>query len=663
MKNKHMNSMLILAAALLPWQPLRAADVSIQVETPYRAPRDIAAVPGAVEVILPRQLENAAGSTIDQKLQSLVPGLNTNREGIYYHGSNLSMRGMPGGETGQAMTLVMVDGVPLNSAATGGVQWTALNSLDIDRIEVFRGAGSSVYGSNAMAGVVNVITRKVKKGYSLETSYGTYDTFSAAARAGVTSGRLGLQVSGGYLNSKGYYQTSDSARASADRKLAVESRSAGAKAAYSLNGLGDLSLGYDHYKGNYMEGVQYPGYPAARREKTEDRLQAGWKGGKDGWYWNGGAYYERHADERLSQKNASSLPSYAHIKRNDLGALASASRDMDRGLTASGGLDLRFGTVNGHDNSMNAAPYSFDKGKTLNLAPYAQLEKKLFSDRLGLTAGLRYDNVSVLDGYTKNTQESLQIDLPDKYWDQFSPKAAASWKYSEKLSQYFSWSRGFRAPTLESMVLSIKRGTRYQAPNPALKPETADTAETGFKANPLAGLYVEPAAYFTRARDLIYFNYYTVGPTNYQKYNNLARADIYGFEIPVKYMNGGLSLTASYAQAHSEVKEGVSAGVSLVGKQVTGSPRHIYSAGASYAFGDYSAGAGWTHKSRQFTNDANTTSIGGYSTASLNVSRRVNDNLTVAAACDNVFNERHMESASGYLAPGRTLTATLKLSF
>lgn len=658
-----MNKGPIFAAALLAAGPLAAADVSIQVETPYRAPRDASAVPGAVEVILPRQLESAAGGTIDQKLQSLVPGLNTNREGIYYHGSNLSMRGMPGGETGQAMTLVLVDGVPLNSAATGGVQWTALNSLDIDRIEVFRGPGSSVYGSNAMAGVVNVITRKVKKGYSLETSYGTYDTFSAAARAGVTSGRLGLQLSGGYLNSKGYYQTSDSARAATDRKLAVESRSAGAKAAYSLKDLGDLSMGYDHYKGNYREGVQYPGYPAARREKTEDRLQAGWKGARDGWYWNGGAYYEHHADERLSQKNASSLPSYAHIKRNDLGALTSVSKDLPNGLAASGGLDFRFGTVNGHDNSMNAAPYSYDKGKTLNLAPYAQLEKKLFSDRLGLTAGLRYDNVSVLDGYTRNTQEGLEINLPGKYWDQFSPKAAASWKYGEKFTQYLSWSRGFRAPTLESMVLSIKRGTRYQAPNPALRPETAGTAETGFKANPLEGLYVEPAAYFTRARDLIYFNYYTVGATNYQQYSNLAKADIYGFEVPVKYLNGGLSLTASYAQAHSEVKEGLAAGVSLEGKQVTGSPRHIYSAGVSYAFGEYSAGAGWTHKSRQFTNDANTTSIGGYSTASANLSRKFGENLTVSAACDNLFNERHMESTSGYLAPGRTLTASLKLSF
>ncbi len=658
-----MNKGPIFAAALLAAGPLAAADVSIQVETPYRAPRDASAVPGAVEVILPRQLESAAGGTIDQKLQSLVPGLNTNREGIYYHGSNLSMRGMPGGETGQAMTLVLVDGVPLNSAATGGVQWTALNSLDIDRIEVFRGPGSSAYGSNAMAGVVNVITRKVKKGYSLETSYGTYDTFSAAARAGVTSGRLGLQLSGGYLNSKGYYQTSDSARAATDRKLAVESRSAGAKAAYSLKDLGDLSMGYDHYKGNYREGVQYPGYPAARREKTEDRMQAGWKGARDGWYWNGGAYYEHHADERLSQKNASSLPSYAHIKRNDLGALTSVSKDLPNGLAASGGLDFRFGTVNGHDNSMNAAPYSYDKGKTLNLAPYAQLEKKLFSDRLGLTAGLRYDNVSVLDGYTRNTQEGLEINLPDKYWDQFSPKAAASWKYGEKFSQYLSWSRGFRAPTLESMVLSIKRGTRYQAPNPALRPETAATAETGFKANPLEGLYVEPAAYFTRARDLIYFNYYTVGATNYQQYSNLAKADIYGFEVPVKYLNGGLSLTASYAQAHSEVKEGLAAGVSLEGKQVTGSPRHIYSAGVSYAFGEYSAGAGWTHKSRQFTNDANTTSIGGYSTASANLSRKFGENLTVSAACDNLFNERHMESTSGYLAPGRTLTASLKLSF
>ncbi len=649
-------------AALLLAAPLGAAEVSITVETPSRSPRGLGEVPGAVEALLPGQVEQAAGVTLDEKLQALVPGLNSNRgAGLYAHGSNLAMRGMPGGETGQAMTLVMVDGVPLNSAATGGVQWNALKDLDIERVEIFKGPGSSLYGSNAMAGAVNIITRKPRKGLDLETGYGTYNTLKTRVRAGGGLGRLSVSAEAGTLSSDGYITAPKSLRNAYTIKSDAREKSAGAKAVYAFKEMGALELKYDYFKGRNGAGSnetvdQY-------REKVTNRLQASWKAGRGDWSWHIAPYFLRTDDENVSQKGGTAA--YADIVRKDLGAMVSVSRGGAGGLLASGGVDLRFGVLDGRDSSgsPSAAPFSYDRGKTGAVAPYLQLERKFLEDRLTLAAGLRYDRVSLYDAFTQNTSHAnfsaSNGPLPDKRWEKFSPRLAAGWKYSDGLSQYASWSRGFRAPPLENMTLSLKRGTRYQIANPDLDPETADTAETGLKWNPLPGLYADPSVYYTRAKDLIY---YTLTASPFYKYRNMARVEIRGFELPVKYAAGALTLNASWALSRSEVKEGVSDATDIKGKRLTFAPGQIYSAGASYSWERTRAGLTWLHKSRQYTSDTNATSLPGYSLTSASVSRRFSERLNASLACDNIFNEVYTEDDDS-LSPGRVFTASLKLLF
>lgn len=653
----------IAAMALLPVSaPLRAADVTITVETPSRAPREITEVTGAVEVLLPEQLERAAGVTVDEKLQFLVPGLNSSRgAGLYTHGSGLTMRGMPGGEAGQAMTLVLVDGVPLNSAATGGVQWNALKDLDIDRVEVFKGPGSSLYGSNAMAGAVNIITKKPRKGAEIETAYGTYNTLRTRAGAGGAIGKLSLSAKGGTLSSDGYVAAPRHLRDAYTIKSDLRERSAGAMAAYALEELGDLELKYDYFKGRNGAGSKQAA--DQYREKTTNRLQAAWKGAAGAWSWHIAPFLVRTDDTNVSQK--SGIATYADIVRRDLGVMASLSRGSSGGPLVSGGLDLRLGALDGRDSSgsPSAAPFSYDRGKTGTAAPYLQVERKFLADRLSLSAGLRYDNVFLYDAYTQNTSHAnftaSNGPLPDRRWEKFSPRLSAGWKYSDKLSQYASWSRGFRTPTLENLTLSLRRGTRYQIANPALAPETAGTVETGLKASPLAGLYLDPSVYFTRAEDLIY---YTLTASPFYKYRNMAKVDIYGLELPVKYMAGAVSFNASWALSRSEVKEGVSEAADIKGKRLTFAPAQIWSAGISCALEKTTAGLTWLHKSKQYTSDTNTTSLPGYSLTSASVTRRFSEKFNASLACDNIFNEIYTED-DDTLSPGRIFTAALKFSF
>jgi len=118
--------------------PAAAAEIELTVVTPARTSRSIGDVPGAVEVITAEQLKKASGSTLNDKLAGIVPGAVSSRQnGIYSFASVVTLRGLPANEQGR--TLVLLDGVPVNTGATGAVNWNRLAAEDIERIEIFKG--------------------------------------------------------------------------------------------------------------------------------------------------------------------------------------------------------------------------------------------------------------------------------------------------------------------------------------------------------------------------------------------------------------------------------------------------------------------------------------------------------------------------------------------
>src|SRR3546814_8321324 len=82
-------------------------------------------------------------------------------------------------------TLVLIDGIRVNSLISGATNWNAIDPAMIERIEVIRGAASSLYGSDAIGGVVNIVTKKTGEDRPLSAGgdfgYGTYDTFKSSA--------------------------------------------------------------------------------------------------------------------------------------------------------------------------------------------------------------------------------------------------------------------------------------------------------------------------------------------------------------------------------------------------------------------------------------------------------------------------------------------------
>src|SRR5690606_22450480 len=116
-----------------------------------------------------------------------------------------------GAETGH--TLVLIDGVRVNDFATArdDFDFALLSPNDIERIEVLRGPQSALYGSDAIGGVVNIITRKPAKGVSASAAVegGSYGTHAERLSANMSAGDFNLRFSGSYFASDGFSRRGD----------------------------------------------------------------------------------------------------------------------------------------------------------------------------------------------------------------------------------------------------------------------------------------------------------------------------------------------------------------------------------------------------------------------------------------------------------------------
>ncbi len=657
---------------LLLCAPLAASDLHLTVTTPGRAPQTLADVPASIEVVIPEQLKELPGATLDEKLAALVPGLSTTRSSgdINNRTAALTMRGLgssPQGGQSQGRTLILLDGVPLNNSATGGVNWNDLTIEDVDHIEVFKGPSSSLYGSNAIGGTINIITKGAKKGYSLETAYGTYNTLDTTAKAGAQAGALSLEVFGKHLESDGYVQAIEANRNQYTAKSYVNENSFGAKAAYEFKEMGAVRADFSRYDGVTGLGTNYQSTAKGEyRESETDLARISWKGGREDLNWNV-AVYDQQTGQTRAEATAATSHTDIDVDRRDHGIQSSLAKDI-AGLTSTFGFDWKHGDVNGYDN-YNNGKYAKDIGEIDNYAPFIQLEKNLLSDKVSMVAGVRYDTVKFHDGFAENTKAPgfYTGDLDEHTWHSWTPKISAGYKYTDTIQQYISYARGFRASELENMVLTLIKGSGankwYQKPNPSLGPEKADTIETGFRLTPVSAVYIAPSVYYTTAKDFIYQVETGVIDATWGKekmYTNVGKVKIYGLELPVKYIAGDFTASAAYAQSHSKITE--APGLTIKGNQLTYAPRHIYSAGLSWKHKDTNVFTNWTHKGRQFTNDANTGASTGYSVMNIGAAQKITEKISASLRLGNIFNERYQQ-AEDTLAPGRTVTAAVKVVF
>ncbi|MDD2944038.1 MAG: TonB-dependent receptor plug domain-containing protein, partial [bacterium] len=149
------------------------------VVTASRIPTEISAVGNSVSIISAEDIQRMGARTVNDVLRH-IPGLDVVRSGGDGQTSSVFIRGAK-----SEQTLVLLDGAELNDPGSParGFNFANLTTDNIERIEILRGAGSPVYGSDAMGGVINIITKRGKPGASTVVSAeaGSYGTFREKA--------------------------------------------------------------------------------------------------------------------------------------------------------------------------------------------------------------------------------------------------------------------------------------------------------------------------------------------------------------------------------------------------------------------------------------------------------------------------------------------------
>lgn len=173
--------MALLWTAVLLGQTPEPVKTTVTV-TGTRSPMEIDKSPVSTSVVDRKELEGRNIRQIDQALTQ-VEGVNAVRaKGPSDNDFGLGLRGFAG-RGGQNRTLILVDGQPVNNSYIGSVAWSTFSVSEMERVEVARGPFSSLYGGNAMGGVVNMITRPVdKRQFEVSGQYGSRETTNYSLR-------------------------------------------------------------------------------------------------------------------------------------------------------------------------------------------------------------------------------------------------------------------------------------------------------------------------------------------------------------------------------------------------------------------------------------------------------------------------------------------------
>src|SRR5438874_1978200 len=170
--------------------------------------------PTRVTVISGATVRNTPAQTVDDLLRQ-VPSFSLFRRSssLVTHptAQGVSLRGI--GPSGASRALVLMDGVPINDPFGGWVQWSRLPLQAIEQIEVVRGGGSSVWGNDALSGVINLITKRpTERQAFLEGSHGNHNTTNLDLLVMDTQEPLRVSLEGNFFETAGYQTVAPSVR-------------------------------------------------------------------------------------------------------------------------------------------------------------------------------------------------------------------------------------------------------------------------------------------------------------------------------------------------------------------------------------------------------------------------------------------------------------------
>ncbi len=634
--------------------------------TATRTPTRLSETAADTVVLTAQDLDATPALTLDDKLRQL-PGFRLFRRSgsrtANPTSQGVSLRGT--GASGASRALVLEDGVPLNDPFGGWVYWDRVPRESVRDVEVVRGGASSLYGSDAMGGVINVLTRRINESVlSFESSYGNENTPDASLSASTRRGRWAAGVSGEAFHTDGYILVPRDARGSVDVPAGSDDRTLDFRLEREISHTARAFA-----RGSYFGEGRANG-TIDQSNRTHSRQLAA---GAD-WQWQGAGAFSVRADggpEIFDQNFFSvaldrareSLTRVQRVPSRGLGGSAQWSRPVGDRQTWVAGIEGE--GVRGASDELIFGRCPAPPGACSGLNPplvsavgaggrqdivgiYGENTIRLTPDWI-LTASGRIDRWSNNRGLS--TTRSLRprgtvavTSFPGRTESALSPRVAVLHRLTSNLSLYTAAYQAFRAPTLNELYRSFRLGNIVTLANNNLRAERLTGAEVGAAASVFRDRLAARGTFFWSEISRPIANVtLTLTPTLVTRQRqNLGRTRSRGVDVDFTgRITSALGISGGYQFTDATVLS-FPANLGLVGLRVPEVPRHEVTWRVTYAHpSGVTLGIEGRAESAAYDDDLNTLRLGPYSTLDAIVSRRLKQGLELFAAAENLFDQRY----------------------
>lgn len=603
-----------------------------------------------------QDLADSPNLTLDDTLRQL-PGF-----GLFRRSSSrtanpttqgVSLRGL--GASGASRALVLEDGIPMNDPFGAWVYWDRIPEQSVASIEVSQEGGSSLYGSDAMGGVIEFFTRSPEEqGISLETSYGNQNTPDLSLWTGGTWHGWEGSFAGEVFRTDGYVLVPRADRGSVDTKAGSQHGSANVVVGRKFANGSDVFA-----RGWFFNESRENGTPDQVNDTRLGQgavgadLQLGSFGALTLRFYADAQTYNQTFSSIAADRNSETLTDLQAVPSQGVGGSAVWSRALGKRQTLVAGIDTH--EEIGHSNEeLPAAGKDTSSGGRQRTTGIFGEDLIQLTPRWTLAASARFDHWSNFDASLfsaplSSPERGTINPYLDHSYNAFSPRLSVV----DQVTQHVSWSasiyRAFRAPTLNELYRSFRVGNVVTGSNVGLSAERLTGGESGVSVDAFhQRLVVRGTAFLNEVIDPVANVTLSATPTLITRQRqNLGRTRAPGVEIDAKAaIASHFWLSGGYQYVDATVTR-FPADPTLVGLWVPQVPHHVFTFQASYENpGRISFSLDGRMAGKQFDDDQNQFPLGRFFVLDAMAWREVGRDADLFVAGENLFNAQYSTAAT-----------------